>query len=63
MIFLQDNVYLKREIKPEDIKPRLLGTYLVNSLISLLIHIGRSLGNMPRADPGLFPPQLLNNQT
>uniref|UniRef100_A0A093VVR0 Putative phosphoketolase n=1 Tax=Talaromyces marneffei PM1 TaxID=1077442 RepID=A0A093VVR0_TALMA len=25
MIFLQDNVYLKREIKPEDIKPRLLG--------------------------------------
>ncbi|OKL60375.1 hypothetical protein UA08_04092 [Talaromyces atroroseus] len=24
MIFLQDNVYLKREIKPEDIKPRLL---------------------------------------
>ncbi|KAL1965413.1 hypothetical protein VTN77DRAFT_5850 [Rasamsonia byssochlamydoides] len=25
MIFLQDNVYLERELKPEDIKPRLLG--------------------------------------
>ncbi|KAL1985500.1 hypothetical protein VTN96DRAFT_7830 [Rasamsonia emersonii] len=25
MIFLQDNVYLKRELVPEDIKPRLLG--------------------------------------
>lgn len=25
MIFLQDNVYLKRDLTPEDIKPRLLG--------------------------------------
>ena len=25
MIFLKDNVLLEREIKPEDIKPRLLG--------------------------------------
>lgn len=26
MIFLQDNAYLKRPLKSEDIKPRLLGT-------------------------------------
>jgi xylulose-5-phosphate/fructose-6-phosphate phosphoketolase len=25
MIFLQDNVYLKTDLKPDDIKPRLLG--------------------------------------
>lgn len=27
MIFLQSNAYMKRPVKPEDIKPRLLGTY------------------------------------
>lgn len=25
MIFIQDNVYLKRELKFDDVKPRLLG--------------------------------------
>lgn len=27
MIFLQDNVYLKRDLKFDDIKPRLLGQF------------------------------------
>lgn len=29
MIFLQDNVLLKRDLKHEDIKPRLLGKQLM----------------------------------
>ncbi|KAJ9617308.1 hypothetical protein H2200_001029 [Cladophialophora chaetospira] len=44
MIFLQDNVYLERDLKPEDIKPRLLGHWgtcpgltLVYSHLNLLI--------------------------
>lgn len=29
MIFLQDNAYLERELKSDDIKPRLLGMLYV----------------------------------
>lgn len=33
MIFLQDNVLLKRDLKHEDIKPRLLGKQLGGNIV------------------------------
>jgi hypothetical protein len=62
MIFLQDNVLLKRNLTHDDIKPRLLGTIdclpqLATDQIetdSCANFILRPLGNMSRADLGIF---------
>lgn len=37
MIFLQDNACLKRELKFDDIKPRLLGAFLIHALLQAII--------------------------
>lgn len=63
MIFLQDNTLLKRDIKHEDIKPRLLGKQLTFSRIGLLLTCLRPLGNMSRADSRLFSPELFDQAT
>jgi hypothetical protein len=62
MIFLQDNVLLKRKLTHDDIKPRLLGKIdcllqLTTALIetdSSANFIPRPLGNVSGADLGIF---------
>jgi xylulose-5-phosphate/fructose-6-phosphate phosphoketolase len=39
MIFLQENIYLKRPLIFDDIKPRLLGEHCVNYFINILIYM------------------------
>jgi hypothetical protein len=67
MIFLQDNVLLKRNLTHDDIKPRLLGT--IDCLLQLVTDpierpnscanfIPRPLGNMSRTDLGIFTLEL-----
>jgi hypothetical protein len=60
MIFLQDNVYLKRDLKPDDIKPRLLGKkYQISTRRRYLTRTEyRSLGNMSRPHSCLFASEL-----
>ncbi|OJJ51642.1 hypothetical protein ASPZODRAFT_156487 [Penicilliopsis zonata CBS 506.65] len=65
MIFLQDNVYLKREIKHEDIKPRLLGHWgtcpgltLVYSHLNYLIR-QQNLNMLFVVGPGHGAPAIL----
>ena len=60
MIFLADNVLLETELKPDHIKPRLLGEFTLSSRINwsrVLIKSLRSLGNVPRPYSGVVTPQ------
>jgi phosphoketolase len=61
MIFLNDNTLLKRELKFDDIKPRLLGKLdLVvlkkNPVYANQASFRRSLGNMPWSHYGVLSP-------
>jgi phosphoketolase len=65
MIFLSDNVLLESELKPDHIKPRLLGmSHLIQfpliCPVSLhtrnLTHIHRPLGNMSWPYPSVVSP-------
>ena len=67
MIFLQDNVLVKRDLKPEDIKPRLLGHWgtcpgltLVYSHLNLLIK-EHDLDMLYVVGPGHGAPSILAN--
>lgn len=50
MIFLQDNVYFKRDLKFEDIKSRLLGMFVSDWQFAQVLTSRRTLGNMCKAD-------------
>ena len=62
MIFLQDNILLERDLKFDDIKPRLLGMCILvhPSSFHCLMAIARSLGNLSGLDVGLFASQLVS---
>ena len=67
MIFLQDNAYIKRDIKSEDIKPRLLGHWgtcpgltLVYSHLNILIQ-KHDLDMLYVVGPGHGAPSILAN--
>lgn len=63
MIFLQDNVYLKRKLTHEDVKPRLLGKWPLNGpRRNGDADMSRSLGYMSRTDPGIFSSELLDQE-
>ena len=62
MIFLKDNVLLERDLKFEDIKPRLLGECSIVISLKYLLILLRSLGHMSRPDPGVLPLELLDSK-
>lgn len=60
MIFLKDNALLERELRFDDVKPRLLGKQIVLTADRCLLMLLRSLGNLSGSDPVLCTPELLN---
>ncbi len=66
MIFLADNVLLETELKPDHIKPRLLGEFTLSSRINwsrVLTKPQRSLGNVPRTYSGVVTPQFAHPES
>jgi hypothetical protein len=64
MIFLKDNVLLERDLKFEDIKPRLLGRMYVGIVAyGGLTYNTRSLGNLPWAHSRILTSELPHPET